>query len=501
MSNNMPYISVIMPVYNGKDWLDESIQSVLKQTYANLELILVNDESTDDSLDIIQKYAERDNRVVVFSNKNSGPGESLNFGLRHARGKYVCFIDQDDRYHETYLERMLAAIEKYQTDFVVCYGEYFNSNHNFCRRIAYSYYEEGCYDLSSNEAKVRLFDNFFPQWTKIISKEFLEKNHILFPGRHNKVHDVPFHMLCVWFASSFAVVPEALYFHRLHDKQITHGIVSDFATGYIESFKDLEAYAVKYLPDNKNFISYAMNLFIPQATKKQKRYMSMKRWQYGYKEKLKRIFYHKKIKNNVEITRILCFVIRKKKIRNTFMTLMSPTVSNCGRHSYCASEVFVANPEETVIGNFVSIGENVRLGHGNHPLNFISTSPYFYFDALGFKKPDMPSYNDFWYYDPVIIGNDVWIGDNVFVKNGVRIGTGAVVGAHSVVTKDIPPYAIVAGVPAKIIRYRFDKDVIAKLLASKWWLMDDDTIKKIPFDDVAKALQFIENNSRIKKNI
>ncbi len=488
-----PVISVIMPVYNGAEWLDESIQSILQQTYTGFELILVNDESTDNSFDIIEKYAKQDARVIAFSNKNSGPGESLNFGIRQARGKYLCFIDQDDRYHPEYLDKMLTAIIKYETDFVVCYGRYFFSNGALGRRIEYPYFEEGKHTLACFEDKCRLFDSFFPQWTKIISKDFVLKHHILFPGRHNKVHDVPFHMLCVWFAASFAVVQDELYFHRLHDKQITHDIVYDFATGYLESFKDLEVYAKQYLPKDRNFIDYAMNLFIPQASKRQKRYMFFKRWQYGFREKLKRIFYYKKCKNDVEITRILCFVVKKKKLKKAFMPLPVPMVANCGRHSYCASAVSVANPKETVIGNFVSIGENVRLGHGEHPLNFLSTSPYFYFDVLGFKNSSMPSYNEFWHYEPIIVGSDVWIGDGVFVKNGVKIGTGSVIAAHSVVTKDVPPYAIVAGVPAKVIRYRFSDSIIEKLMASKWWLWKDEIIKQIPFDDINKAVSFIDN--------
>ena len=75
------------------------------------------------------------------------------------------------------------------------------------------------------------------------------------------------------------------------------------------------------------------------------------------------------------------------------------------------------------------------------------------------------------------IGNDVWIGEAVFINDGITIGTGAVVGAHSVVTKDVPPYAIVAGAPARVLRYRFDDSTIQKLLDSKWWEWDDETLK------------------------
>lgn len=106
----------------------------------------------------------------------------------------------------------------------------------------------------------------------------------------------------------------------------------------------------------------------------------------------------------------------------------------------------------------------------------VSTSPVFYAgrNCLHKNFSKIPEKKN----KGVEIGNDVWIGEAVFINDGVKIGTGAVIGAHSVVNKDVPPYAIVAGAPAKILRYRFDHDVIEKLLESKWWEWSENRISE-----------------------
>ncbi|WP_273276720.1 CatB-related O-acetyltransferase [Maribacter polysiphoniae] len=130
----------------------------------------------------------------------------------------------------------------------------------------------------------------------------------------------------------------------------------------------------------------------------------------------------------------------------------------------------------TTIGNFSSLAGYIQLGAGRHPLNYIGTSEIFY---------NKNSLNNQWVKPidfagnlPISIGSDVWIGSQAFVMGGVNIGHGAVVGSRSVVTKDVPPYAVVAGVPGKIIKYRFSEEIIDRLLEIKWWDFDDDEIQK-----------------------
>ena len=120
------------------------------------------------------------------------------------------------------------------------------------------------------------------------------------------------------------------------------------------------------------------------------------------------------------------------------------------------------------IGRYCSIASNIKISLGIHPTDKISTYPGFYSnDTAGTVKfTSDPSIIE---HKPVNIGHDVWIGANSLIMDGVTIGNGAVIGAGSVVTKDVIPYAIVAGVPAKLIKMRFDTDQIALLEQFKWW--------------------------------
>ncbi|MEL4429140.1 CatB-related O-acetyltransferase [Shewanella mangrovisoli] len=123
------------------------------------------------------------------------------------------------------------------------------------------------------------------------------------------------------------------------------------------------------------------------------------------------------------------------------------------------------------VGKYTSIGPGCRIGLGIHPVDQLSTSPYLYNENL-FKKKNS---NDF---SKVIIGNDVWIGANALIMGGVKVGHGAVIGAGAVVTKDVPPYAIVVGAPAKVLRLRFKESEINKLLVSPWWECEHRIISK-----------------------
>ena len=190
---------------------------------------------------------------------------------------------------------------------------------------------------------------------------------------------------------------------------------------------------------------------------------------------------------NFIIRVISCFIpFRKlrKKFKSHFMAHVMKF--NLGNFSYYGKGTTVGN-NKTIIGKYTSIAGNVSIGPGEHPILPLSTSPYFYL-LPGLKKIGKPRT----YCPPCLIGNDVWIGEKAFIRAGVKIGDGAVVGAHSCVLHDVPPYAVVGGVPAHIIKYRFSKEIIDKLVKLKWWDLPVSVVSELPFENVNAAIEKIE---------
>ena len=151
------------------------------------------------------------------------------------------------------------------------------------------------------------------------------------------------------------------------------------------------------------------------------------------------------------------------------------SLENCeiGSYSYLAPG---SQLRGVTLGKFCSVGPECMAGTGEHPIDWISSSPVFFSDRAqcGVCFADGVEYSE---SRPIRIGNDVWLGARVFIRDGVQIGHGAVAAAGAVVAQDVPDYAVVGGVPARLIRYRFGPEQIAEMLALRWWDRDDSFLR------------------------
>lgn len=185
------------------------------------------------------------------------------------------------------------------------------------------------------------------------------------------------------------------------------------------------------------------------------------------------------------------YAIKRRGLRNSILSIvekfeggqmLSPTLRRIfldyhhievGLYSYGGCfDPFAVDPF-TKIGRYCSFAGGVRVFNANHPLQFKSTHPFFFNPLLGHVEKELVSRNK------LVIGNDVWVGHNAIILSSVKnIGDGAVIGAGAVVTKDIPDFAVVAGNPAKLIKYRFSEETRCKIKDSQWWNKDIEELKE-----------------------
>ena len=162
------------------------------------------------------------------------------------------------------------------------------------------------------------------------------------------------------------------------------------------------------------------------------------------------------------------YLKRRKEIESGILTI--------GRHTYGHINIdsYKGSLKKVIIGHYTSISKNVIfITGGIHPIDWVSTYPFrAKWKLEGAFSDGMPYSNG-----DIVVGSDVWIGTDALILSGVNIGHGAVVAARSVITKDVPPYSIVGGIPAKVIKFRFNQDQIEALLKIKWWEWDELKIK------------------------
>ena len=220
-------ISIIVPIYNAELYLSECLDSICSQTYHDLEILLIDDGSTDSSLKICREYAARDKRIQVFQKANGGPSDTRNYGMDRAGGEYIMFFDSDDYAKPDLCEKLVSAMESDATDFVLC-GNFNVAASRVTQRLPFQQAQTFFGDDYYRQITVATLgltgallhhpeknDRLTPVWARLYRREIIAANHI----RYIDLNKVPSECLLFNFeyclhARSASYVHEALYYYR-----------------------------------------------------------------------------------------------------------------------------------------------------------------------------------------------------------------------------------------------------------------------------------------------
>ena len=211
----MPKISIVIPIYNVEKYLRECLESIVNQTFKDIEILCVNDGSKDSSLSIIENFAKNDDRVVVINKENGGYASAINKGLEVARGEYIGIVESDDYCAPQMYEKLFDKISNTDADYVI--GDYYFLSEKKTKISAYSAGliadEQGFFNLKTNP---RLLDKPAYPWKALYRKSFLDNNNIrMLQDGKGAYEDQPWNMTCMVKANKIMSVAEPLYYYRV----------------------------------------------------------------------------------------------------------------------------------------------------------------------------------------------------------------------------------------------------------------------------------------------
>ncbi len=214
-------VSIIIPVYNTARFLDECLESVVNQTYSNLEILLINDGSKDNSLELCQKWAEKDQRIKVFNNSNHGVSFTRNFGLDNCSGEYVAFIDSDDVVSVDYIKTMVDMLVQHGSDMsVISYTCFYNDQQpNFVLK-------ESSNKLTSDIENVFFSISSGVICSKLYLKKLISDYNIRFDESIAVTEDLLFNLNYVSHCNSLVFNSSKLYGYRQRENSAAHDTVS-----------------------------------------------------------------------------------------------------------------------------------------------------------------------------------------------------------------------------------------------------------------------------------
>lgn len=232
-------VSIVIPVYNVEKYLRQCLDSVINQTLKDIEIICINDESTDGSLEILQEYEKKDSRIKIINKKNEGLSAARNQGLELAKGEYVSFIDSDDWINKTFCEALYTAAKKYDID-IACGGIVRVNGKRQRNKLVYTK-EEFTKDVDKKNELTKT-PVYSYVWNKIYKRESLLKSGITFPvGR--VFEDLTWSIKAIYYLNGVVTTPSALYYYRKTPTSIMSAKSEKNAKDYAQSEKEMLEFA------------------------------------------------------------------------------------------------------------------------------------------------------------------------------------------------------------------------------------------------------------------
>lgn len=265
-----PEVSVVIPVYNVENYLRLCLDSLINQSLREIEIICVDDGSTDSSPEILREYAARDARIQIISQKNGGPGNARNHGLSIARGNYTAFLDADDWFERDMIMAMLNTARKTKSDITICRAERFDDLTGQALDSAWMLKERYLPGLvfSPGEIAEHLFQFTYGMvWDKLYSTLFLKNKGLVFPALCC-AEDTAFVYKSLLVAERIAVLPEVKVHYRVNRRSsVSNSFVRQpgapfKAFGYVKEYLDVLDGGEKY---RQSFLNWAMEYLVWQA--------------------------------------------------------------------------------------------------------------------------------------------------------------------------------------------------------------------------------------------
>lgn len=265
-----PKVSVIIPVYNAEKYLRQCLDSVINQSLREIEIICVDDGSTDGSREILSEYAARDARIRVIAQKNSGPGRARNCGLTAGTGEYIIFLDADDWFEQDMLSGLLETAERNMADITICKAERFDDRTGQALDSAWMLKEE--YLPGEAFAPEEIADHVFQftygqVWDKLYSAGFLKSSGITFPALRC-AEDTAFVYVTLLSAGRIAVLPEVKVHYRVNRKSSVSNLFVSQPEAPFEAFRMIYDYLRQtglYACYEKSFLNWAMEYLVWQV--------------------------------------------------------------------------------------------------------------------------------------------------------------------------------------------------------------------------------------------